>query len=29
MAANRGEVLSALNNDWPGRTHAPRRLGAL
>jgi len=29
MAKNRGEVLSALNSDWPGQTHAPRRLGAL
>jgi Rrf2 family nitric oxide-sensitive transcriptional repressor len=29
MAANRGEVLAALNNDWAGPTHAPRRLGAL
>jgi hypothetical protein len=29
MAENRGDVLAALNNDWPCRTHAPRPLGAL
>ena len=29
MAMNRSEVLAALNNDWPGATNAPRRLGVL
>jgi Rrf2 family nitric oxide-sensitive transcriptional repressor len=29
IAANRDEVLSALNSEWAGPTHAPRRLGAL